>query len=227
MGSLIVSIAIIVIIAAFMIIGYVRGFMKQVLGFIGGLAALVVAIILCRPVANIIFANTNWMAGLASKIADVFNLPDTEVEAQNLTAALSEMNYPEFMQASMVKMGESMNEATVNLSIVISQTIARFVIIAICFVVLFIVLLIVIKLIKGIANLLSKLPVVGLLDKILGVVLGLVFGLITVNLLLFLFSIIPFSFLEPVRDAINSSGVATFFLKFNLIAIILAWIAMI
>ena len=227
MGSLIVSIAIIVIIAVFMIIGFVRGFMKQVLGFVGGLAALIAAILLCRPVANIIFGNTTWMEALAAKIADVFNLPDTEVEAQNLTAALSEMNYPEFMQASMVKMGESMNEATVNLSIVISQTIARFLIIAICCIVLFILFLILIKLVKGLATLLSKLPVIGLLDKILGVVLGLVFGLITVNVLLFLCSIIPFDFLEPVRVAINASGVAAFFLRFNLIALVLTWIAMI
>ncbi len=227
MGGVIVSIVIFVLLGVFLIIGYVKGFLNQLLGFVGGFVALIIALLLCRPIANIVFSNTNWMDALALKIADVFHLPDTNVEAQNLTAALTEMNYPAFMQTSIVKLAESMNEATVNLSIVISQTIARFIIIAICFVVIFIGLRLLVLLLKGLAKVFTKLPIVGPVDKVLGMVLGLIKGLVALYTILFLISIIPFGFLEPVRAAIAASAVATFFTKFNLIAIVLAWIAMI
>ena len=225
MGSIIASAVILLIIAIFMIVGAVKGFLGQIFGFIGGLAALILAIILCRPVANIIFSNTTWMDGLALKIADVFNLPDTEVEAQNLTAALTEMNYPGFMQDSIVKLAESMNEATVNLSIVISQTIAKFIIIALCFIALFILIRLGVLLLKGLSKALTQLPVIGTVDKILGLVLGFLKGLLLVYVLMFLLSIIPLEFLDVARTAVAESPVATFFAKYNLLAMLLAWLA--
>ena len=221
----IAGIAIIVILAIAFLIGFKRGFLSQIVGFLGGFVALIVAALLCKPVADLIIESTPWLNDLAAAIADGLNLPDTEIEAQNLTAALTDMALPAFLQESITSLAESINANTVNISLVVSQTLARYIIIFIAFIVLMIVVKLLSKLLKGVAEAIRKAHVIGLLDGLLGAVLGLISGAVIVYFLLFVINIIPIAELDVVRQEIASSEVAKFFSENNLVGLVISLIA--
>jgi len=211
-----VDIIIIVLLLLFLIIGFASGFFKQLVGVLGGMVALVAAFLLCKPAANLIFENTEWMPSLANVIADALHLPDTTVEAQNITSALIDVNVPGFIKTSVIDIAEKLNEATVNISVIVSQTIAKYIIIIACFFLILILVKILSKFLKGLANHIKNIPVIGIVDRILGLVLGLIRGVLLVYMLLFLIDLLPFSFLDTVKTAISSSGIANFMIQHNI-----------
>ena len=215
-----------VIIIAFLLIcviyGFIRGCLTQVVSLLGGIAALILAVLLCRPLAEFIIKNTDWLNGLAARVAETLHLPDTEVEAAELTAALTELTLPSFVKSSVEQLVERLNLATVNISVVVSETIAKYIIIIICFLVIWLLVKIVSKVLKKIAKSLKKTRLIGPVDRTLGSVVALFRGLLLIYLLLFVINLLPFEFLLSVKDAIAASAVAGFLTKYNLFIIIVA-----
>ena len=217
-----VDIIIIAFLALCIVYGLIRGCFSQIVALLGGFAALILAFVFCKPLAELVIKNTNWLTSLAAKVADTLHLPDTEVEAQEITAALSDLSLPVFVKSSVQELVEKLNVATVNVGQVVSQTIARYIIIDLAFVLIWLLVKIASKVLKKIAKGLKKTRLIGPIDRVLGSLIALLRGLILLYILLFLLNLLPFEFLNAARDAVAISAVAGFLTKYNLFIIIIA-----
>ena len=92
---------------------------------------------------------------------------------------------------------------------------------SILFVLLFVIILIVLMILKNIFTSLTKLHILGVIDRLLGSILGFAFGLITVYVFFYILSLLSdLQFLAPVFDQISTSIVGKFFYDNNLIVIL-------
>lgn len=62
--------------------------------------------------------------------------------------------------------------------------------------------------------------IITIIDKLLGMVFGLLEALVLIYILLFVLSVLPFSFMETVNQAINASSLARYFAEHNLITVL-------
>ena len=216
------DIAIIVILVIFLIIGIAKGFLKQVLGLVGTVLALILAFSFCKQLADVIITNTSLKAAIAPGIAEFLGLPETLVDAETATETLRQANIPEFMIASISEYIAQLNESTVNLSKIVSEAIAGYIIVFLSFVAIFIGVKLVSLILKGFSKLLTKIQVIKFVDRLLGSVLGLVKGLLVVYTLLYLIDIMTFSFMEVVHEAVNASYIADFLSNYNPFILFLA-----
>ncbi len=216
----------------FLIIGLSKGFVNQIFGLLGSIAALVLAGVLCGTVVNALNGSLGVVDSLAESLGS--NLGNAEwltwsINENNIREACNSINLPEFIADFAVEQAANVGTVYSNLGELISHTLANIIVSGIAYVVLFAVLKFVIFLFKKIFEKLVTLPGLHSADKLLGSVLGLIKGVIAVYVILFFLSIIPVEgaeeFFSSVKQAINESSVASFFANNNLFAKAIAWMA--
>ena len=197
-----IDIAFLAVLIIFIIYGAIRGFSKQVLSLLGVVAAIILGVLLCKPLASLV---ANKMPAIYNpiynKISGFFGAEFAEISSpEALAAALETSKIPKFLHAVIIHaVGDNVAEAL--------PTIVRtlWTLNVICFIALFAVSLIVFALVKKFfAVITEKVAFIGKVDRILGIVLGVVQALSFTVLAVTILSLFPSlnvnGFLSPVKE---------------------------
>lgn len=203
---MVLNLIIIALFIVFLIYGIIKGFIGQLFGFIGTVAAFIVAALLCGTVVNIVKANTAIDESLQSAISGVLPNIDQSVIA----------GYPAFLQAIFAPILDGSASAVDTVAATLTNlimSIVAFLIIVALIKLVFIILASVLK------NVIRK-TFLGVIDKLLGAVLGLIKGLLFVSSVLFVVEIALVPTIPSVAEAVEQSAIAKFLMDFNIYGLI-------
>ena len=170
----IIDIVIILLFAFFMIIGFLKGFLKQIFTTFGWIVALIAATLLSKPAGNIVF-NTSVGVELNSKVfewiaskGDMFTVSIPELTPEHLNSALSNLGIPSFLHEMVFKMIDLSSYDNVCLANVIAPKIVVALLSCICFVLIFLVVFIFVKILAKLSSKIVRGSALGFFDGILG-----------------------------------------------------------
>lgn len=194
---------IIAIIALFTFIGYKRGLIKVAFGLVSFILALVISVILYKPVSNFIINYTSIDNNIESAVEDRLSSPDTtDEETQNIVS-----NY-----YSNIK-----NTSTS----VIAKGISKTIINICCMIIVFIITKVILLFFKFSGDLIAKLPLIKQVNHAGGFIYGLLKGFIIIYLLLALIALIsPIINIDNILEIINKSIITNIMYNNNIIFIL-------
>ncbi|MBR1891136.1 MAG: CvpA family protein [Clostridia bacterium] len=209
---MIFNLIIIGVIVVFLFIGFIKGFFSELLGIVGSVLSIVLAAVFCNALADFLIDKTEIFDWLKNGIASVFPSDISSIEGLNL---------PEFI-VNLINSYLSSDDG-ITLAEAISTTISKLIIsFASFFIILLAVKLVVLILSKVLKALADSIKVIGVTNRLLGALLGIIKGLLIVCGALYLIEIIPFEFLNGVRELVDQSVLAQFFIKYNIYVLIFA-----
>ncbi len=194
------DIIVLVILIIFLIVGASKGFMRQLLGFLGVFGALVLTVLLCDKVAKLVTENIpQFYETVKGWATSLFKLDGLEgLTGEELKNAIASSGIPSFLQGVVLKMIESEGS-----DVTIVVVLANWMMNIMCGAILFVVILIVFAIVKKILTAFVDLPIIKSIDKLLGAVFAVLKGLLIlliVCMLLSLFIDIN-KFLSPVTES--------------------------
>jgi uncharacterized membrane protein required for colicin V production len=211
----IVFVAVVVILA---IVGLVKGFAKSLISMVGNLAAIVIAILIARPFADLINMITGADGFFGGLIKDVFVGFNEGFNTIAVTISPSGMVSPELAQSMALDLHGRGNiffeilyrmiftsefpSGTISLGDIIGGVIGGLVVIIIAAVLAFILLKIALFIIERVAKKLTEFSIIGGIDKVLGFVFGAVKGLLFVSIAFALTSALTLVF-PAIDNALN------------------------
>ena len=203
---MIINLVIIGLLIIFVIVGFIKGFIKQLLGIAGTILALVLAALFCRPLVDIVRYNTPVFSGLQDWISGILPSIDKSVIE----------SYPAFLQNIFAPILEDSATAieTVSESLtVIILSAAAFVLIS---VVVRIVVFVLGKLLSAIIN---KTPL-SAINRLLGAAVGFAKGVLFISALLFIAEVTIVPLVPSVAEAVDKSVIAKMLMDFNVYGLI-------
>ena len=207
MIGIILDIVIVAIIVANVYLCYKKGLVNLAIGIIAVIAAIILSVLLYRPITNLVVENTELDELIEATLNETFGeqvrfmglATYLETEAENI--ANGTQNEAEYVVASV------MAEKTVSLIVFIAIFIAvRVALFALTFV----------------ADAITSLPILKQLDDVGGIIFGLLKALLIIYVVLAILSVIVgFTANTTIADAISNSYVTKFFYDNNIILKIL------
>lgn len=200
-----IDLILIAIIALFTFIGYKRGLIKVAFGLISFVLAIVVSVILYKPVSNFIINYTPIDDNIEATIFERLDSPDiTNTETENIIS-----NYYNNIK----------NTSTSVIADGISKTIVSIA----CMLIVFIISKIVLFFFRFAGDLIAKLPLIKQVNSAGGFIYGLLKGFIIIYFLLALILIIsPIIDINNIISMINSSIITNIMYNNNIIFILFA-----
>ena len=159
-------------------IGYKKGLIKLAVSFIAVLASLIIAIILYKPVSNLIIEKTDFDEKITQTIIESATSKENEKEEINEN---DNKNYNEIMKKYLE---DAATDAKDNVVESAAPTIAIKIINIIVLIVIFVICRLILILLVLIADTIAKLPLLKQINKAGGIVYGLIKGLIWVYAIL-------------------------------------------
>lgn len=211
MGILIdISIIIIMLICVF--VGYRKGLIKVAIRFLAFIVAIILTMILYRPIANSVIENTeideNINEIIYSKIKDIdFNNISEEEKNQNEIIKVAE-NYIE----------EGLQKGTENTAKYVSESLSRTIVEAMIFIALLIAIRIALIVLNLLADIIGGLPIIKQFNKSGGIIYGIVEGFIIVNCIFAILYIInPIYKDGEIKENIDQSNIGKIVYENNFI----------
>lgn len=186
-----VDILIVALIIIMTFIGWKSGFLLKVIKLASSLFGLIASILLARPFSTVL---DKWFGeGIALKIQefllDRIANGDAQATEENIRIALQDMALPEFILDWII---EKVNtQETINAFVdTITPMLKSLILLLIAFVVLFFGSMLVFMLLKVLAKMITSIPVIKQVDKVLGAIFGLFKAAVLVYVLLFLIGLL-------------------------------------
>jgi len=183
----IIDVAIVIVVIIFLVIGWKSGFLLKVVEMASGIFGLLGSIILARPFANIL---DGWVGEtISGKVTEYLlsraDLFSQTLNPENVRSAFDGMSLPTFMVDWIV---ESIDFNQVTLSIVqaVEPLITQLALLVIAFITLFFGSMIVFFFLKILAKLITSIPIIKQIDKIL----GLLFGFVKIAAIIYILSFV-------------------------------------
>ena len=209
MIGIIFDIILVAIIALNIFICYRKGLVKLAVGLIAVLAAIIISIVLYKPVSNIIIENTEFDEKIENTIIENFSV---EVEEQQEETDNGFMKYMEEY------VNDSVNKTRNQIVLEASNVIATKVINICAFLGIFIIARLVLILLTFVADIIMSLPILKQFNKAGGIIYGLIKALLIIYVILaIIFFIIYISGNTTLSNAISSSYITKFFYNNNLL----------
>lgn len=209
MIGIIFDIILVAIIALNIFICYRKGLVKLAVGLIAVLAAIIISIVLYKPVSNIIIENTEFDEKIENTIIENFSV---EVEEQQEETDKGFMKYMEKY------VNDSVNKTRNQIVLEASNVIATKVINICAFLGIFIIARLVLILLTFVADIIMSLPILKQFNKAGGIIYGLIKALLIIYVILaIIFFIIYISGNTTLSNAISSSYITKFFYNNNLL----------
>ena len=208
MLGIIFDIILVAIIALNVFICYRKGLVKLAVGLIAVIVAIIVSVVLYKPVSNIIIENTEIDENIENTIIENFSAEtDEEEDTDN-----------GFMKYMEKYVNDSINKTRNQIVLEASNVIATKVINICVFLGVFIVARIVLILLTFIADIIMSLPILKQFNKAGGIIYGLIKALLIIYVILaIIFFIIYVSGNTTLSNAISSSYITKFFYNNNLL----------
>lgn len=208
MLGIIFDIILVAIIALNVFICYRKGLVKLAVGLIAVIVAIIISVVLYKPVSNIIIENTEIDENIENTIIENFSAEtDEEEDTDN-----------GFMKYMEKYVNDSINKTRNQIVLEASNVIATKVINICVFLGVFIVARIVLILLTFIADIIMSLPILKQFNKAGGIIYGLIKALLIIYVILaIIFFIIYVSGNTTLSNAISSSYITKFFYNNNLL----------
>lgn len=208
MLGIIFDIILVAIIALNVFICYRKGLVKLAVGLIAVIVAIIISVVLYKPVSNIIIENTEIDENIENTIIENFSAEtDEEEDTDN-----------GFMKYMEKYVNDSINKTRNQIVLEASNVIATKVINICVFLGIFIIARIVLILLTFIADIIMSLPILKQFNKAGGIIYGLIKALLIIYVILaIIFFIIYVSGNTTLSNAISSSYITKFFYNNNLL----------
>lgn len=184
--AMVIDIAICAILLIFAIIGCAQGFLRQLVGLIGGIASLIIAYMFCDDLLKLIQNNYDILSPLTDKLCATLSKNSVlaaEFNPETFKTTLTDLNIPNFIINAISKL--PMSGETATLANVLAIVLAKYICLAVCFVALFLICKLFFLILRKLSTLFNKLLILGSVNRLLGLLLGLVKGLLVVYFVLF------------------------------------------
>lgn len=211
----IVDLVVIAVILVMAIISCVKGFMKCLIGFIGTVMSIVLALLFCKAGSSFFQNQFGWLTALSNFFCDrfsslgAFNVPISEA------AELTDMNVPAFIVSVIAEAFTSapIPEGTTAAQL-IAPVLAQYLLNIISFAIIFLLIkLVCFFLNKTLGELFRKIPIVRSVNAFLGFVVGAAEAVLLICTVLYIFSFIP---ADGLREFIASTTIVKFFYENNI-----------
>ncbi len=181
--GILIDIIVVALIALSVFLGYKKGFIELSVKLLAFLIALVITLILYKPISNLIINNTQIDENIQNTILDKVNGNSTETENENSKTQENNTNESDIVENVANEMkAEILPQAARDLSINIIN--------AGIIIILYILIRIALKFVTVIANLVAKLPIIKQINKLGGVIYGLLRGLLLIYVILLIISFV-------------------------------------
>lgn len=216
--NIIIDLIILGILVLCIMLGYRRGLTGSLLKIVSFVLALVIAFILFKPVSNIVINNTNWDENLDQSIRELIIANDNEANSDE-NAVEENQSMPtvmvEYINKTVEEAGDDAKEAVADAA---AKNVSIIIINAAIWIVLFIIAKIVLFFIKGLAKLITKLPIIKQFDKLGGIIYGILESFIVIYGILAILSFIsPLIAGSGIIDAVQNSFVGSVMYNNNLL----------
>lgn len=172
--TILIDLIIVAIIAISTFIGYKRGLVKIAFGFCTFIIALIVALVLYKPVSSLVIANTEIDDTIEKTIIEKIFPDNSNVrDEENLEHETNIVIDEEKTQKINLYSDLLNTEATVNS---IAQTFSTKIIEMVVLIVLYIIAKIILRFITAIADLVAKLPFLNSFNHLGGIIIGFIQG---------------------------------------------------
>ena len=182
--SIIIDLVIVAIIAICVLVGYYKGLTGSLLKIVSFVLALIIAFVLFKPVSNFIIDKTDWDENLEQAIRQSIlkdeEKTNDETQKENMPEVITD-----YINNAVEKAGKDAKTAIVDST---ARDVSVMIINIAVAIALFIISKIILLLIKGLANLLTKLPVIKQFDKAGGIIFGILQSLVIIYIALAIIS---------------------------------------
>lgn len=215
--SVFIDLILLVIFVVCIFLGYKKGLVGLVLRLCSFILALVISLVLFKPVSNFVINHTNYDDNIKNYIIEIAN-QDSNVE--NTSNESTSTKGPEFIvnyiNSSIEK---ATTEAKKDVIESVADTVSKNIINIGVLIILFIILRIILIFIKIVSDAITELPIIKQFNKSGGIIYGLLEALLIIYIV---FAIIALFIKNiPLEQAINNSYIGSMFYNNNLILILL------
>ena len=203
--GIIVDLILIACFILFIFVGYKKGLAGSLIKLCSFVIALILALALYKPVANVIKDNTQIDENIKSTIVETFGQQE-QTQEENMPKDLVQNISSEIENAT----SEVVNNTAQSISDTIINIGAG--------IVIFIVARLLLIIVSIFAKQIVKLPIIGLVDKVGGIAYGAVEGIVIIYIVLGLISLSSLIWVDnAVVTAITNSGIGSFLYNNNII----------
>lgn len=207
--GLLMDIVLVAILVLNVIIGYKKGLINVIFNICAFLLAIVITIILYKPVSNIIIENTNIKENIKSTIINNNPNEATKEEKTNTN------DIQKYIENTVQGVADDAKEKATE---TVAETIAIKVVEIITCIILFILTRIILILLKFVTETIANLPLIKQFNEIGGLVYGVVKGLIIIYILLtILFLVVSINGNGAIANSIEESNITKFLYNNNII----------
>ncbi len=218
--GIVVDVIIMICLLSSVLISYRRGLSGSVFRIISFVVAVLLTILLYKPVANVVMEKTHVDVSIKDSIVELFK--ESEAEDQEEIKEVKEEEENEvvgnFVDQIKEKAKGSIGEAKDKIVEDSAQEIAIKIVNIGVGILLFFAIRILLLIIECIISLITKLPVIEQIDKLGGIFYGFVEGVIIIFVILAIISFMDvINVMEPVHNAISESILGSFMYEHNVI----------
>lgn len=223
----IIDIVALCIIALFVIMGALKGFIGTVISAFGTIASILLAILLSTTVTKWLESSFGFITAISDEISGVLtnifgetfmNTPLSEANSETL----AESGVTGWIIAIILQIqAEGTIDPETTLNKIISPVFGYYIGVIVSCIVLFIIIKLLFKIIEKIAKKAHNIKAIKWVDSILGLALGLLRALITIDIIIMTIQVIPLPTLQSLSAQIDAAPVAHFIDSINIISTIL------
>ena len=206
--GIILDVIVIAIFALNIFICYKKGLVRLAVGLIAVLTAIVLSIILYKPISNLVIKNT----GLDKKIENVI--------IENFSAETKdgqEVKYVGLIDYLQKYVDDAVTKTQNEIVYETANTLAVKVINVVVFLIIFIIVRAVLQLLTFISDIITSLPIIKQCNEVGGVLYGVIKALIIYAILAIVFFVIFITGKSNISDIISSSYITKFFYENNIL----------
>lgn len=213
MVGIILDVIIVAIIIGNVYLCYKKGLVNLAVGLIAVVAAIILSVILYKPVTNIIVENTEFDETIQNTIVETFTPEGAEGGQVKYVGILSYLE---------TELGNAVNQTQNDVVYETANAMAVKIINLIVFIVIFTAVRVILFALTFVADAITSLPILKQLDDVGGILYGLVKALLIIYVVLAIVSVIvSITANVTISDAITNSYVTKFFYEHNLLLDIL------
>ena len=187
-----VDLIIIIIMVSAIFVGLKKGLISCIIDIAAVVVALILAILLCRPITNAVIENTSFDESLAQTISQNIPLSDTDFKVEENS------NLPKGIVNYINGITESVNTSKEEAFDAIGKELAGGIITVIVFIAIFIIVRIILAIIKVVAKIIDKIPLLSQVNKVGGAVCGAIEGAIIIYAI--------FAVISMIAPVISNTG---------------------
>ena len=207
-----VDLIILIIMVSSIFVGLKKGLISCIIDIAAVIVALILAILLCRPITNVVIENTNFDESLATTISQNIPLSDTDFKVEANT------NLPEGIVNYINSITENVNTSKEEAFNAIGVELASGIISVIVFIAIFVIVRLVLALIKVVSKIIDKIPLLSQVNKVGGAICGAIEGAIIIYVIFAAISMIaPIISDTNLLELINSSNIGSIMYNNNLV----------